>query len=215
MTAVGNRPGVRRTGAAALGALLLAATVLAGCSSDGGDGATATTTTTTTTATTSTAPAQGEPGPGCEQGWTTPEPGSEQAAFPIEVILGQMGVDGELDVVDERAFTGPEVPWILEPRPDHVDWWYVKATLAGDPAFAGRWLVSRRDADRQGIDAVAPFDSRGYASPDWRAFEGEGAPRPIDGLPGEWPGLEYDFVVGDSGSQPGLPDEVVACLDGT
>lgn len=195
-------------------AALLAASILLGaCSSDSSEDATRTTTTAAEPE-----PEQrpaGEPGPGCEEGWTTPEPGTDDATFPLDVILGQMGVDGELDVVEVRQFRGPEVPWILEPRPDHVDWWYVKARLADDPDFAGRWLVARRDADRQGIDAVAPFDSTGYASPDWRAFEGEGAAREVEGLPGTWPGLEYDFVVGDSGSQPGLPDEVVACLDGT
>ena len=198
----------------AITAMLLAAGLVlgaSGCSSEGDDAAD---TTTTVTAAAEELPS-GEPGPGCEEGWTTPTPGSDDATFPLEVILGQMGVEGELAPVEVRQFQGPEVPWILEPRPDHVDWWYVKATLADDPTFAGRWLVARRDADRSGIDAVAPYDSTGYASPDWRAFEGDGVPREVDGLPGAWPGLEYDFVNGDSGSQPGLPDEVVACLDGT
>ena len=213
---------MRRMG---LTAAVLAASVMVGaCSSGGSDAAdpapgdettTEATTTTTEAAPTTTSSPSGEPGPGCEQGWTTPEPGTDDATHPLELILGQMGVEGELEVVDLRMFAGPEVPWILDPRPDHVDWWYVKARLADDPSFAGRWIVARRAEDRQGIDAVAPFDTRGYASPDWRAFEGDGAPRPIEGLPGEWGGLEYDFVVGDSGTQPGLPDEVVACLDGT
>jgi hypothetical protein len=200
---------------------------VAGCSSDGSDAAPATAST-TTEATTTTATASttseastttslptGTPMPGCEQGWTTPEPGSDDAIRPLQLILGQMGVEGELEVVDLRMFAGPEVPWILEPRPDHVDWWYVKARLAGDPTFAGRWIVARRAEDRQGIDAVAPFDSQNYESPDWRAFEGDGAPRAIEGLPGEWGGLEYDFVFGDGGATPGLPEEVELCLEGT
>lgn len=201
----------RRT--TAIAATLALALTVAACSSGADDAAT-----TTAAVAAEPEPPQlpaGDPGPGCEGGWTTPAPGSDDATFPLEVILGQMGVEGELAPVEVRQFQGPEVPWILEPRPDHVDWWYVKATLADDPTFAGRWLVARRDADRQGIDAVAPFDSTGYASPDWRAFEGDGVPREVEGLPGTWPGLEYDFVTGDGGGTPGLPDEVVACLDGT
>ena len=40
-------------------------------------------------------------------------------------------------------------------------------------------------------------------------------PRAVEGLPGTWFGIEYDFVSGEAGDTPGLPDEVVRCLDGT
>lgn len=209
----------------AIGVVVLSA--LTGCSSGGSEAEapgsttaaerTTTTVATSTTeeATTTTVLPSGAAGPGCESGWTTPAPGSDEEAVPLGLILGQMGEEGELDVVEVRQFQGPEVPWILEPRPDHVDWWYVKATKADDPEFKGRWIVARRAEDRQGIDAVAPFDSSGFASPDWVAFEGDGTPRTIEGLPGRWSGLDYDFVTGGDGVRIGLPEEAAGCLEGT
>jgi hypothetical protein len=168
-----------------------------------------------TTTTTTTAPPHGDPSPTCIDGWTTPAPGTEERRHPLDLIRGQMGVEGSFEVIDVRRFTGPEVPWILDPRPDHVDWWYVKARMVDDPSFAGRWLLARRSPQVQGIDAVAPFDSHGFTSPDWHGFEGEGAPREIEGLPGRWAGIDVDFVTGEGGSGPGLPAEVVGCLEGT
>jgi hypothetical protein len=127
-----------------------------------------------------------------------------------------MSVTGRLRVVEMRAFRGPEVPWILDPRPLFVQRWYVKAILEQDPTFRGRWIVERRSADVAGISAVAPFRTRGFRSPDWRAFEGQGDPRSIPGLPGRWSGLVYDYVTGEDGPGfPGLPKEVVGCLAGT
>ncbi len=156
--------------------------------------------------------------PGCVNGWIVPEPGTSLRVEPLDVIRGQMGITGRFQVIEMRYFTGPEVPWILAPRSPYVEWWYVKAHLVDDPAFRARWLVSRRwEPPRQGISAVAPFDTEGYRSPDWRAFIGEGDPHPVDGLPGLWVGMDYDFLVGDDPYlvHPGLPDEVVRCLDGT
>ena len=129
--------------------------------------------------------------------------------------MADMGIEGQFEVVEMRHFTGPEVPWIIAPRPDIVQWWYVKARLADDPAFAARWLVVWRRPQAQGISAAAPFATTGYRSPDWRAFLGEGEPRPVPGLPGLWVGMEFDFLVGEDGAKPGLPEEVVGCLDGT
>jgi hypothetical protein len=127
-----------------------------------------------------------------------------------------MGLDAPLEVVDMRYFIGPDPPWIVEPFYDDVERWYIKARLVDDPGFAGRWLLEARTEQVRGISAVATFDSRGYASPDWRGFVGEGAPRDIAGLPGSWSGIEYDFVTGEGDSgMPGLPDEVVGCLEGT
>ncbi len=133
------------------------------------------------------------------------------------MIDSQMGIATGLWKADEvRYFTGPDVPWIIEPHYDTVQYWYVRAYLAADPAFAGRWLLEQRTDFIRGISAVASYDTTGYQSPDWAGFTGDGAPRSYSGLPGQWPGIRYDFVTGagDSG-QPGLPDQVVGCLSGT
>jgi len=117
-----------------------------------------------------------------------------------------------------RYFTSPEVPWILAPRSSFVEWWYVKAQLVDDPAFRARWLVARRwEPPRKGIAAVAPFDTERYQSRDWRGFIGDRPPHAVEGLPGMWVGDDFDFTVGDDPylEHPGLPDEVVHCLDGT
>jgi hypothetical protein len=126
-----------------------------------------------------------------------------------------MGVTGDFQVIDMRYFTSPEVPWILAPRPPVVEWWYVKAQLVGDPTFRARWLVAKRSPVVKGIAAVAGFDTTGYRSPDWRAFIGDGEPRAIEGLPGTWVGIEFDFTTGEDNEKPGLPDEASQCLDNT
>jgi LPS-assembly protein len=57
---------------------------------------------------------------------------------PLDLIRAQMGITGPFEVLAMRYFTGPEVPWILSPRPPSVERWYVKARLLSDPTFAGR-----------------------------------------------------------------------------
>jgi hypothetical protein len=100
-----------------------------------------------------------------------------------------MGMSG-LFVVDEmRYFEGPELPNILEPRPPVVRRWYVKAFLQSRPNFRGRWNVETRTSIIKGISGVAPYDTHGFESPDWRAFEGEGSPTSYPGLPGKWSGI--------------------------
>jgi hypothetical protein len=134
----------------------------------------------------------------------------------LELIATQMGLTGSITVQDIRTFTGPDVPWIIEPHYPVVRRWYVKGALPGEPEAGGRWIVERRSDTVAGISAVAPPDTTGYASPDWYGFVGQGPLRVVDGLPGLWAGLEYDFVTGEGDSgHPGLPDEVVGCLDGT
>jgi hypothetical protein len=97
-----------------------------------------------------------------------------------------MGITGEFQVIEMRYVTGPEMPWILEPRPPLVQRWYVKAQLVDDPTFRARWLVEKRSPATEGIAAVASFNTAGYQSPDWRGFLGEGEPRAVEGLPGTW-----------------------------
>jgi hypothetical protein len=193
-----------------------------------------TTTTTTSTITTSTTtpsttastggatttqpkPA-GNAGPGCVNGWIVPARGTRLRVEPLDMIRQEMGITGPFQVIEMRYFTGPEVPWILAPRSPFVEWWYVKAHLVDDPAFRARWLLARRwEPRRQGIAAAAPFDAEGYQSPDWRGFIGDRPPHAVEGLPGMWVGDDFDFTVGDDPylEHPGLPDEVVHCLDGT
>ena len=115
-----------------------------------------------------------------------------------------------------RYFTGPDAPWMIEPHYEVVERWYVKAALAGEPDFRGRWLLEKRTELIKGVSAVAPYETSGYASPDWYGFVGEGPPTNYPGLPGAWVGIPYDFVTGEGDSgQPGLPEEVADCLTGT
>jgi hypothetical protein len=204
--------------------LVSGAVVLTGCGvSDDVSERTTTTTGSTTTAPT-TAPEGTEPpgGPsgapvtGCTNGWKTPAVGSPERQAPLDIIRDRMGVEGLFKVEEMRYFTGPEVPWVKEPRPEVVERWYVKASLVEEPSFQARWIVERRDEDRQGIAAVAKFTSSGYLSPDWRGFVGDGEPQAVPGLPGTWTGVNYDFVTGegDSGNR-GLPDENEGCMLGT
>lgn len=168
------------------------------------------------TASPSPAPAEGAPSATCVDGWTNPTPVSIEYDEGLDILTGYMGVDGPWDVADMRYFTGPEVPWIIDPEYDTVARWYIRATLTDDPDFAGRWLIEKRTETTLGVSAVAPFDSTGYESPDWTGFVGEGPPTSYLGLPGEWSGIPYDFVTGEGDSgNPGLPDEVVGCMAGT
>jgi hypothetical protein len=132
------------------------------------------------------------------------------------MIQGQMGVEGPWTVDEMRYFTGPDVPWILDPHYDVVMRWYVKASRTDDPAFHARWLLEQRTDLIRGISAVAAYETTGYESPDWTWFVGDGPPTIYAGLPGEYSGVPYDFVTGEGDSgNPGLPDEVVGCLTGT
>lgn len=117
-----------------------------------------------------------------------------------------------------RYFTGPESPpseqgYLLE-----VERWYLKLYARDDLSFQGRFLVEARRFGR-GVSAVAPYDSRGFRSPDWIGFQFNSANqtrKPYPGLPGRWSGTPYDFVRGGAGLKfPGLPAEVTGCLDGT
>jgi hypothetical protein len=117
-----------------------------------------------------------------------------------------------------RYFTGPESPpsemgYLLE-----VQRWYVRLYAEDDPAFQGRFLVEARRFGR-GVSAVAPYDTQGFRSPDWVGFQYDSADttaKSYPGLPGTWEGKPYDFAAGGGGLEfPGLPTEVVGCLEGT
>ncbi|HXF36712.1 MAG TPA: hypothetical protein VNO17_05960 [Actinomycetota bacterium] len=152
------------------------------------------------------------------EGWRTPPPGDRLRAFPLRVIRRTTGVRGPLEVVDLRYFVGPESPPSDKGYLLQVERWYVKLWARRDPAFQGRFLVERRRFGA-GLVAVAPYDSRGFRSPDWVGFQYESAgpgPTPYPGLPGAWAGIPYDFVRGGAGLDiPGLPPEVAGCLEGT
>lgn len=154
----------------------------------------------------------------CVNGWTVPED-PEQYELPFHVIRRTLKVDGEFDVDELRYFEGPESPPSDKGYLLRVDRWYVKAGLEADPTFRGRWLIEER-AFGSGLVAVAPFDSQGFASPDWVGFlleEGSDEQRrKYPDLPGKWAGTAYDFVTGEGAFDfSGLPPEVIGCLEGT
>jgi hypothetical protein len=154
----------------------------------------------------------------CEHGWVTPPAGSPRFLEPLGIIRRTTGVQGPLEVVDLRYFEGPESPPSEQGYLLLVQRWYVKLYAVDHLAFQGRFLVEARRFGR-GLAAVAPYDTFGFRSPDWIGFQYDSAdlePHAYDGLPGAWTGVAYDFVEGGEGLEiPGLPDEVVGCLDAT
>jgi len=154
----------------------------------------------------------------CVNGWTTPEEGSPGYRQPLGLIRRTTGVQGPLTVVDMRSFEGPESPPSDKGYLLVVQRWYIKFFAERDPAFQGRFLVESRTFGR-GVAAVAPYDTTGFRSPDWIGFQYDSAdtePKAYPGLPGLWSGIPYDFVEGGGGIEiPGLPEDVLGCLDGT
>ena len=157
----------------------------------------------------------GAPSATCVNGWTAPIPGSDAFEAGVAILGGRMGVSGTWDVSEMRYFTGP-AGQSTEPGAPVVERWYVKARLDEDPQFRARWLLLRSSPIDTGIAAVAAWDTTAYQSPDWTGFIGDGEPTAYLGLPGLWSGLPYDFVSGNGGpGEPGLPDALSGCLDGT
>ena len=154
----------------------------------------------------------------CMNGWATPDAGTPAFTDPLGLIRRATRVDGTFHVVDMRRFTGPESPPSEQGYLLDVERWYIKLFVEEDLSFQGRFLVEARRFGR-GLVAVAPYDTEGFRSPDWRGFQydsGHTRRRTVPGLPGTWSGIEYDFVEGGEGlTIPGLPDEVRGCLDGT
>lgn len=163
-------------------------------------------------------PTRGPAAVGCENGWITPREDTSRYLQPLGVIRRTTGVEGPLVVVNMRYFEGPESPPSEKGYLLVVRRWYVKLYAEEEPAFQGRFLVEARRFGR-GVAAVAAYDTDGYFSPDWIGFQYDSAdvePKAYPGLPGLWSGIPYDFVTGGGGIEiPGLPEEVVGCLDGT
>lgn len=167
-------------------------------------------------------PTRGPATPSCVGGWTTPPRDTPVFTDPLGIIRRTSPVDGELVVVDLRVFVGPESPPSVGEGAkgylQDIRRWYVKAYAADDLTYQGRFLVEQRTFGR-GVSAVAPYDTKGFASPDWVGFQYDSAaPGSVayPGLPGTWSGEPYDFVDGGGGlTNPGLPDEVLGCLKGT
>jgi len=165
---------------------------------------------------------RGAPSSTCAQGWTTPPAGSPDATDPLGIIRRTTGEKAPFEVVDMRMFVGPESPPSVglgaKGYLQNIRRWYIKLYAPDDLAFQGRFIVEQRVFGR-GLAAVAPYDTRGFRSPDWRGFQFDSAdthPRVIPGLPGAWTGEEYDFVKGGEGLDlPGLPAAVVGCLHAT
>jgi hypothetical protein len=163
-------------------------------------------------------PRKGDPSATCVNGWVTPRSDSHVFTDPLGIVRRTTGVQGPLVVVDMRFFVGPESPpsdkgYLLD-----IQRWYIKLYAKDDLSFQGRFLVEFRRFG-YGLSAVAPYDTGGWESPDWRGFQyasEDHSNRDIPGLPGTWSGVEYDYVTGGAGiTIPGLPDQVVGCLSGT
>ena len=161
-------------------------------------------------------PRRGAPSPTCIDGWRTPPESSADYTDPLGIIRRTTGVEAPFEVVEMRLFTGPESPPSDKGYLADIRRWYIKLYTPDDLSFQGRFLVEHRRFGR-GLAAVAPFDTEGFRSPDWRGFQYDSTqsrPRAIPGLPGTWTGVEYDFVEGGAGLDlPGLPVEVAGCLD--
>jgi hypothetical protein len=163
-------------------------------------------------------PTSGSASADCVEGWITPASGSTQATFPLRVIRRTVRIPGDPVVVDMRYFVGPESPpsekgYLLE-----IERWYVKLYVEEDLSFQGRFLVESREFGA-GVAAVAPYDTKGFRSPDWSGFawnEAEPDRKTYPGLPGKWSGIRYDFVRGSAGlAIRGLPPQVTGCMDTT
>jgi len=167
-----------------------------------------------------TSPSAGTQGvaPDCVSGWSEPEPGTTRYRKPLGVLRRYLRVRSELAVEDMRYFEGPESPPSEVGYLKVVKRWYVRASLADDPTFQGRWLVEERYFGA-GVVAASPHDSNEFRSPDWMGFEDPGGGRgrkTYEGLSGKYAGDPYDFVTGgDAFDFPGLPAEALGCLEGT
>jgi hypothetical protein len=161
-------------------------------------------------------PTKGQASDDCIEGWISPRPGDPVYEEALGILRRETRWPGRFVVHDLRYFSGPESP----PDPDKgylkvVERWYLKGYQERDPALQGRFLIENR-VFGSGLSAVAPYDSRGWRSPDWIGFQldtSDPDPKAYPGLPGTWPGIPYDFVKGGEDlTIPGIPAEVVGCV---
>jgi hypothetical protein len=146
----------------------------------------------------------GAPSPTCVKGWVTPERGSSLRSAVLNMLRTR---PGERFVVEEmRYFVGPEDPDVIDPR-GNVERWYVKAYSELEPRRRQRWLV-RRAAIGSGVDAVAPYESKGYGPSVWRRPD-----TPDESLADPFERPCRDAQPGERCM--GLPREVLGCLAGT
>jgi hypothetical protein len=110
-------------------------------------------------------------------------------------------------VIDEmRYFVGPEDAEVMSPQSE-VERWYVKGYPEGEFQRRQRWLI-RRARLGSGVDAVAPYESRGYGPKTWTRLD---APEPRLADPFQHP---CDPARPEAKCM-GLPVQVLGCLDGT
>jgi hypothetical protein len=148
--------------------------------------------------------ASGSPSPSCVKGWITPARGSALRKAALDMIRSDAGE--RFGVVEMRYFVGPEDAEVLSPQSE-IERWYVKAYSLTDPERRQRWLVRRAPVGR-GVDAVAPFASRGYGPRTWKRVDATDE------------SLADPFLRPCNRTKPGtkcmgLPREVLGCLAGT
>jgi hypothetical protein len=148
--------------------------------------------------------AGGAPSPSCVNGWTAPGRSSPLRKVPLDMIRERKSE--RFVVLEMRYFRGPEDAEVIGPQRE-VERWYVKAESAGRNPRRQRWLLRRAEVGR-GIDAVAEFDSTGYAPGTWKRPDAsdDSVSDPFQ-RPCERPAAGEKCM--------GLPYAVLGCLDGT
>lgn len=147
---------------------------------------------------------RGSPSDTCVQGWVTPRPTSKLRKAALDMLREQRGE--RFVVLEMRYFVGPEDAEVIGPQ-RQVERWYVKARSLADRSRQQRWLL-RRAAVGSGIDAVAPFDSKGYGPGTWRR------PDAVDESTAD--PFQHPCDTARAGARcMGLPRAVLGCLKGT
>lgn len=146
----------------------------------------------------------GSPSATCINGWSAPPRGSALRTAALDMMRGSAQ---QRFIIDEmRYFVGPDDADVMSPQ-DEVERWYVKGYPEAEPQRRQRWLV-RRAPLGSGVDAVAPYESRGYGPKTWTR---------LDALDEQ---LADPFEHPCDAARPdvkcmGLPPQVLGCLDGT
>ncbi|HEU4581436.1 MAG TPA: hypothetical protein VFS67_24430 [Polyangiaceae bacterium] len=147
---------------------------------------------------------RGSPSDTCVQGWIRPHPGSKLRKAALDMLREQRGE--RFVVIEMRYFVGPEDAEVIGPQ-RQVERWYVKARSLADRSRQQRWLLRRAEVG-SGIDAVAPFDSKGYGPGTWRR------PDAVDESTAD--PFQHPCDTARAGARcMGLPRAVLGCLQGT